>query len=201
MTNDEWEKARMGKITASRVSDILAGGKGITRARYCAELAAARMTGRSHRNNFKPPEMEHGNEFEAIARNQYEIRNGVMVLGTGKEFTSHPYIDNCGASFDGMVSSGGLVEIKCPATHTFIQYKLDGVVPKIYVPQMTLQLACCTEPWADFVAYDPDLPEEDNYFQVRLMRDEKAIQVLEQEIRFFDAEVNLLIEKIIKLRS
>ena len=192
----ELDPQRVGKITASRIADMMAGGKGITRAKYAAELAAARMTGKPHRNTFSSSSMEHGNEFEPFARIQYELRNGVMVQGTGKEFICHPFVPNSGASPDGLVDDIGMVEFKCPETHTFLEYKLSGEVPKKYQYQMLWQLACSRRQWADFVAYDPDLPEEDGYFQVRFEPSAKEISELEREVRLFDAEVNQLIETI-----
>ena len=192
----ELDPQRVGKITASRIADMMAGGKGITRDKYAAELAAARMTGKPHRNTFTSSSMEHGNEFEPFARIQYELRNGVMVQGTGKEFICHPFVPNSGASPDGLVDDIGMVEFKCPETHTFLEYKLSGEVPKKYQYQMLWQLACSRRQWADFVAYDPDLPEEDGYFQVRFEPSAKEISELEREVRLFDAEVNQLIETI-----
>ena len=192
----ELDPQRIGKITASRIVDMMAGGKGITRAKYAAELAAARMTGKPHRNTFSSSSMEHGTEFEPFARIQYEIRNGVMVQGTGKEFICHPFVPNSGCSPDGLIDDVGAVEFKCPETHTFIEYKLSGEVPKKYQLQILWQLACTRRKWCDFVAYDPDLPEEDGYFQVRYEPSEKEISALELDVRLFDAEVNQLIETI-----
>ena len=198
---EEWEQKRVGKITASRMKDVLAKGKGITRAKYCAELVAARMSGKPHRNTFSSPEMEHGNLYEAEARAQYVLRNVVLVEQDGKIFTDHPFVQNSGASFDGLVGDDGMVQIKCPSTHVFIGYKMDVVVPTDYIPQMTWELAVSRRKWADFVAYDPDLPEEDGYFQVRFEPTQKDIADLEREVRAFDAEVNLLVEKIIAMRG
>jgi hypothetical protein len=196
----ELDPARIGCITASRMSDVLAGGKGITRAKYAAELAAARLTGLAHRNTFTTSEMEHGNEFEPMARMQYELRNGVMVEGTGKTFLPHPFIKNCGCTPDGLVNEDGMTQFKCPSTHVFINYKLVGEVPKIYVPQMTLELACSRRNWNDFVAFEPNLGQ-DGYFQIRFTPTAQEIADLEKEVRMFDSEVNLLVEKIISLRK
>ena len=163
----ELDPSRTGNITASRIKDMLAEGKGVSRAKYAAQLVAERLSGKPHRNGFSSDALDHGNEFESIARMKYEILNGVMVEGTGKEYVPHPQIKMSGASPDGLVNDDGMVEFKCPETHTFLEYKLSGEVPKKYKYQMLWQLACSRRKWADFVAYDPDLPEEDGYFQVR----------------------------------
>lgn len=180
---------------------MLAKGKGVTRGNYAAELAASRLTGNPHRDSFITASMEHGNEFEAMARIQYELRNGVMVEGTGKEFTPHPFVLRSGASLDGTVDDDGIVEFKCPNTATFIDFALTKVIPEKYRWQMLWQLAVTRRQWADLCFYDPDLPDEDNFVQVRYVPTAKEICDLEQEVRMFDAEVNLLVDKIISLRT
>ena len=192
---------RIGCISASRIADMMAGGKGLTRARYAAQLAAERMTGMPHRLNFTTSAMDHGTEFEPVARMKYELRNGVMVEGTGKEFIRHPFIKMAGCSPDGLVGSDGMVEIKNPETHTFIRYLQTGEIPQIYRWQMLMQLACTRRKWNDWVAHDPDLPEEYGYLQVRFEPTAKEITDLEREIRMFDAEIDHIILSIKEKRS
>ena len=198
---NELDPARIGCITASRIAGMLAKGKGVTRGNYCAELAASRLTGKPHRDSFTSDAITHGNEFEAMARTQYELRNGVMVEGTGKEFTPHPFVERSGASLDGMVGDDGVFEAKCPNTATFLEYKLTGEIPQKYRWQMLWQLACTRRMWADFVAFDPDLPEADGYLQIRYTPTAQEIADLEREVRMFDCEVELLVQKIISMRK
>jgi putative phage-type endonuclease len=194
----EWFAARLGKITSSRISDMLAGGKGLTKARYAAQLAAERMTGKPARESFKNAAMDHGTQFEPMARMQYEIRNGVMIEPCG--FIDHPLLPRCGCSPDGLVGSDGIVEIKCPDTHTFINYKLSGEIPTDYKLQMTWQLACTQRQWADFVVFDPDLPEEDGFLCIRFTPSEESKATLQQSALAFDVEVQLLINSLIEKR-
>src|ERR1039457_1783480 len=185
----ELSEHRTGQITASRIKDMLAEGKGVSRAKYAAQLAAERMTGKPHRSTLTTDAMEHGNEFEAQARIKYELKNGVMVDGTGKEYIPHPQIRVSGCTPDGLVNDDGLAEFKCPDTHTFISYKLSGEIPRPYRLQMTWQCACSKRKWCDFVAFDPDLPDEDGYLQIRFTPTEKEIQDMEFEVIKFDLEV------------
>jgi hypothetical protein len=192
---------RIGNITASRIKDVLAEGKGISRSKYAAELAASRMTGRPHRNGFTSSALEHGNEFEIVAATQYELRNEVMLEGTGKEYFPHPHIKRAGCCPDRLVNDDGLVEIKCPDSHTFIGYKMSGEIPRIYRLQMIFQCACTQRKWNDFVAFDPDMPEEDGYLQIRFVPTEKEISDMEFEVIKFDLEVEELIKQIIAKRK
>lgn len=187
---------RIGNITASRIKDMLAEGKGISRAKYAAELAASRMSGRPHRNSFSSAAMEHGNEFELVAATQYELRNGVMLEGDGKIYVPHPQIKRAGCCPDRFVNDDGLAEIKAPDSHTFIGYKLSGEIPRIYRLQMTFQIACTKRKWCDFVVFDPDMPEEDGYLQIRFIPTKDEIEKMEFEVIKFDLEVEALIERI-----
>ena len=193
---DEWNDRRCGKITASRMSDVIAKGEGVSRARYCAELASARMTGKPHRSTFSSDAIDHGNAYEAVARMMYEIKNGVMVEGDGKTFIDHPFVKNSGMSPDGLINDDGMVEIKCPSTHVFIEYKLAGEVPSVYRSQIVWQLACSRRKWCDFVAFDPDMPEDYGFIQIRFIPTEKEIKDMEFEVIKFNLEVEDLIKKI-----
>lgn len=191
--------ARVGNITASRIKDVLAEGRGITRAKYAAQLAAERMTGHPHRSQFSSAAIEHGSETEAIARIKYELRNGVMVEESG--FIPHPQIARAGCSPDGLVGDCGLVEFKCPDTHTFISYKLSGEIPRAYRLQMIWQIACTGREWVDYAPFDPDLPEQDGWLQMRFTPTAQEISDIEFEVIKFDAEVEALIKSIIAKRS
>jgi hypothetical protein len=91
----EWMAARCGRITASRLGDVMAystqkgkEGKELkVRADYRSELAAERMTGMNARH-FVTPEMKWGQEQEDYARSMYEVERGVMVDQIG--FAIHP---------------------------------------------------------------------------------------------------------------
>ena len=67
---DEWFAARLGKVTASRVSDVTARTKtgwGASRATYMAQLIVERLTGEPT-ESYSTPAMQWGVETEARAR-------------------------------------------------------------------------------------------------------------------------------------
>lgn len=196
---NELSPERIGCITASRIADVMAGGKGLTRAAYAAELAMERYSGIPCGNDFSSAAMDHGNAHEAEARMQYELRNGVMVEGNGKSFIPHPFIPRSGCSPDGMIGDDGLVEIKCPQPRTFIEYYLEREIPTKYRWQMLWQVCCTRRSWNDFVPYHPNVP--DLALQIRLTPTSQEITDLERNVRMFDAEVQLLVDKIIALRG
>lgn len=192
----EWFAERLGKVTASRVSDVLAKiktGEAASRANYRAELVAQRLTGYME-EGFTNAAMQHGNEYEKFARAQYEIKKDVMVDEIG--FVSHPVIEWAGASPDGLIGDDGLIEIKCPNTATHIDYLLSGKAPSKYIPQMVWQLACTGRQWCDFVSFDPRMPEDMQLFIVRFDRNDEQIAETESEVRKFLSEVESTISKL-----
>jgi putative phage-type endonuclease len=195
---EEWYAARLGKVTASRVSDVVAktkSGYSTSRANYMAELVCERLTGKQG-DFFQNAAMAWGTEQEPFARGAYEERNGILVEEVG--FVSHPTILMAGASPDGLVGDDGLVEIKCPNTATHIDTLLDKEAPSKYVNQMQWQMACTGRAWCDFVSYDPRMPENMQFFATRVMRDNNLIIELEREVEKFLFDLD---QKIIKLKE
>lgn len=185
----EWKALRCGKVTASRVADVVARtktGYSASRANYLAELIAERLTD-TPAPSFTSAAMQHGTETEPEARAAYEFYQGVAVDQVA--FVPHPRIDQAGASPDGLVGEDGLVEIKCPNTATHLETLLGQAVPAKYADQMQFQMACTGRQWCDFVSYDPRMPEHMRLFVRRVARDEARIAHLETEITSFLREL------------
>ena len=126
----EWLKIREGRITASRMADVVTmlkrGGKGAGYENYKLELVAERMTG-SAAEHYVSPWMDRGTEYEPTARAAYEVAFDVMVDLVG--FAIHPTMDFSGCSPDSLVDADGMIQIKVPKTENHIAYKRAGVVP------------------------------------------------------------------------
>jgi putative phage-type endonuclease len=193
----EWRQARTGRVTASRVADVLArikSGEAAGRRNYRAELVCEVLTGMCAENGYVSKEMQWGTETEPFARAAYEVARDVMVDQVG--FVVHPDLERFGASPDGLAGSDGMVEIKCPNTATHISYLLEGKVPSEYQPQMLAEMACADRKWCDFVSFDPRLPKEMQLFVRRFMRDEERIAEMEQQVRFFLSEVDEIVKQL-----
>jgi putative phage-type endonuclease len=197
----EWHTARLGKVTASRVADVIAKtktGYGASRANLMADLIVERLTGQPA-STFSNAHMEWGTEQEPHARAAYSARTGELVEEVG--FIDHPRIANSGASPDGLVGDEGLVEFKCPATSTHLDTLLAGEVPSKYIPQMQWQMACTKRKWCDFCSYDPRLPEHLRMFVKRVERDDEYIKTLETEVTKFLAELDEKLEQLEKVNG
>lgn len=188
--SEDWLRARLGKLTASRVADMMArtkSGYGASRKNYAAELIAQRLTGEIPQT-FTNAAMQWGTDHEPEARMLYEMLNDVEVEEVG--LVPHPSIEMAAASPDGLVPSDGLIEVKCPNTSTHIETLLAEAVPGKYVYQMQFQLACTGRAWCDYVSYDPRMPGEMQLFIKRVERDDSMISDIEAEAQVFLEEID-----------
>lgn len=195
----EWFQARLGKVTASRVADVIAKtktGYSASRENYMAQLVVERLTN-TQAESFTNAAMVWGTDQEPFARAAYELKMGVMVDETG--LVDHPTIPMAGASPDGLVGEDGLVEIKCPNTATHIDTLLTQTVPAKYITQMQFQMACTGRQWCDFVSFDPRMPQKAQIFIKRVLRDDLFIKEVESEIKKFLAEVSAKVDQLNKL--
>jgi hypothetical protein len=51
-------------------------------------------------------------------------------------------------------------------------------------------MACTGRAWCDFVSFDPRMPEAEQYFCIRVMRDDAYIKTVEEEVINFLSEVD-----------
>ena len=198
---EEWFTIRIGKVTASRVADVIAKtktGYSATRDNYMAQLVCERLTGQKG-ESFTNAAMQHGTDTEPLARAAYEALKDVLVDEVG--FVPHPSIIMAGASPDGLVGNDGLLEIKCPNTATHIETLLSQSVPGKYNTQMQFQMACTGRQWCDFVSFDNRLPDELQLFVKRVPRDNEFIKQMEDEVVKFLNELDIKIAQLMDLKN
>jgi putative phage-type endonuclease len=196
---DEWFAARLGKVTASKVADVMArtkSGYSASRENYMAQLVVEQITG-TRQESFSNSAMQWGTDQEPFARGAYEATSGNMVEEVG--FMNHPTITMAGASPDGLIGDDGCVEIKCPNTATMIETLLTGAVPQKYFTQMQMQMACAGRAWCDYVVFDPRMPAKAQLFIKRVPRDDVFIADMEAEIIKFLAETAVKVDQLKKI--
>ena len=187
--SEEWFQARLGKVTASAVADVLAKtktGVSASRGNYLIKLAIQRVTGQIE-ESYTNEAMQWGIDNEDQARVAYEVASGNFVDQVG--FVDHEIIDWFGCSPDGLVNNDGLVEIKCPNSATHWEYFKTKEVPKKYFIQMQAQMSCTGRKWCDFVSFDPRMPEKSQLLIIRVPRDNTFIDLMETEVMEFLMEV------------
>ena len=195
--NPAWWAARLGKVTASRIADVCAKGKGATRDNYMAQLICEILS-QKPTESFTTPAMQWGIDQEPHARAAYSAKTGNLVDEVG--FIDHPEIEGAGASPDGVVEEDGLIEIKCQSLANSLDFILTEKIPSRYRMQMQWQMACTGRPWCDFVSYDARLPENLRLLVVRVDRDDDRIKELEQEVKEFLQELDDKLNKLKKVK-
>lgn len=190
--SDAWFAARLGRITASRIKDVMAktrSGPAASRKNYMMELLCQRLTG-NREEGFTSAAMQRGIDLEPVARAAYEVTTDRIV--TEASFVTHPLFDQIGASPDGFVGEEGLIEIKCPNTAQHVACLQSGEPDSKYWWQMQCQMFCTDAFWCDFVSFDDRMPDELQLFIVRVERDEQAISDLRDECLEFLGELERL---------
>ena len=194
----EWFEARMGKITASRLNDLMKKTKYgesqyITRLRM--ELAIERITGKQANVIQMNKAMHDGVEREPDARKLFEAVTGKEVTEVGS--FDHPYLPNTAASPDGLITKeNAILELKCPTPVTHGNNLLSDTMPKNYIYQVQWQIACCEADYGYFASYHPDYPKDLRLKWMKVEKDEKVIGALVNRVRDFDIEVHDLVVKL-----
>jgi putative phage-type endonuclease len=195
----EWHAARCGKVTASRVADVVRrtkSGVSASRNTYAGELVAERLSG-FQAESFTSAAMQWGKDQEAAALAAYGFVYGVTVRRVG--FVLHPTLDWSGCSPDGLVADDGLVQIKAPNSATHIATLLGAPIDPDYLKQMQWEMRCTGRQWCDFGSYDPRLPGEMQLHVRRVARDPVMIAELEAQVIEFLEEVSATVEKLTRL--
>ena len=200
---ESWFANRLGKVTASRLADVLAKtqtGYSASRANYMTQLVLERIT-QTRAESYSNAAMQWGTDQEPFARAAYEAHTGQMVEEVG--FMPHPEIDASGASPDGLVGDCGMVEIKCPSSSTALEVWLThsqggNPVDAKYYAQMQWQMRCANRQWCDYVVFDPRMPGKAQLFICRVERNADWLKTAEDEIVKFLAELDA---KVVALKS
>lgn len=193
--SDEWFAARLGRVTASRFSDVLMGPGKSGYKTYMMKLLAERMTGMPQ-ETYSNKAMENGIETEPQARDYY-----VGLQAAGQIVKQIGFIqlgEDVGASPDGLVGSDGLIEIKCPFPSTHLIYILKNKFPPQYKAQVQGQLWVTDRKWCDFISFNPEVANRGGrpYWSIRVEHDEAYIENLKKAIEQFVYELKTLEEKV-----
>lgn len=197
-----WFAARLGRVTASRVAEIVArtkSGYSASREGYMTELICERLTGRPAADVYVNADMQRGTDLEPIARAMYEVMYDRSVEQVG--FVPHPTLDMAGASPDGLVDEDGLFEAKCPRPHVHLSYLEGGRPPAKYLPQMAWQCICTQRVWCDFASYCEAMPEDLQLFVVRFTPELDYLKEIEAEVTKFLDETESRLAKVQQLRK
>lgn len=179
---DEWQKARLGKFTASRIGDLMTSGRGKNdiwgkvAENYIYEKISELLTGMPK----ETPEtyaMAWGTKYEPYAIEAYNESRKMKANPMGTVYI--PFNDICGGSPDGFVGDDGIVEVKCPNSHNHFKTFISGEIDKNYIYQCQGNMLFSNRQWCDFISYDPRFQQKDLQLKViRIQRDEDMCEAI-----------------------
>lgn len=138
--SEEWHLARQELLTASVCATALDCNPYESSHELLVRKVASHSGIFSIRSNSNTA---WGNKYEPIAKAFYENLFNVKVHDIG--LVTHPIYDWLGASPDGLMTSGKLLEIKCPV------HRKIGDIPHYYWIQVQIQLEVCNLDECDFL--------------------------------------------------
>lgn len=189
--DDAWEVARKGRITASSISNVLAGHGTRSRFDYRMQLVMDLEGIADYRDS--AIWFEDGRRYESYARGWYNW-NVTEVQEVG--FVLHETYNWLGASPDGLVGDKGCIEIKYRKTLKTYHDSNIKPIPRAYQSQMQTEMWVCEKEWCDYVNYWRDEGAEKEQAHVRrIYRDEGRIRELEDAAIVFWSEVLELFRK------
>jgi hypothetical protein len=194
--SDSWFEARRGIPSASNFSVIMAqgkdGGESITRLEYLRRLAGEIITGRLAEQTFKSSAMERGKEMEPEAVKHYEDKAGLAVqrVGLGINFAG---LKRCCASPDGLIGFDSGLETKTMRPDKMIPLleRGAGLLPEHRAQVFGNMLVFERDSWV-FKIFYPGMPR----YEVTVIRDEKYIRELHNQIEIFNHDLSNLVAKL-----
>jgi len=183
---EEWKAARVGILTCSEFSQLLAKGHGKTRRTLLLKKVGERITGNPS-ESYSNEHTERGHEQEDVARQLY-------ISHTGNEITECGFMKNgnVGYSPDGLIGDDGLIEIKSRLAHIQADTLLSDKVPNENIAQIQGGLWISGREYLDYVSYTPGMP----LFIKRVYPDLVYIAELIKEVNIFEKELQEIIKQI-----
>jgi len=196
----EWELARLGKVTGSRIKGALQTKTTQGYKTMKAEIIAERLTNSA--KSFTAAATEWGHRHEPQARQEHALIHSWPIEEVGFVELN----ENMGCSPDGLINDDGMVQYKCPKnSDVHINTLLTQEVPKEYVPQLQWELFTTGRQWTEFVSFDKRMPEElrlcvlhvevDPEFQATMV---KAVSAFLDDV---DKDINQLQEIVNEIRE
>ena len=190
---DEWFALRLGKVTSSNFSKIMANlGKdfGSPAIEYAQKVALEYVTGnRDESASYKNGYMERGHELEPVAVELYERETFYSVTNGGfnQEESKEPIL--LGDSPDGNVGEDGCIEIKSVIPNTQWKRIKKGGIDLAYKWQIHGHIWLGDKQWCDFISYCPEMPENKQLHIFRVERDDIIISLMDERLDEFKGVV------------
>lgn len=180
--SEEWYEMRLGRFTASRISEILGvQGLGLTGEGYAFDKACEIVFGEDEDDRFVSFDMQRGIDLEPMAFRKFKELKSMDFIDVEEAFF-FPYKDYGGASPDGVYFESCL-EIKCPKAKKFFKLVAQGekAIDKKYIDQMQFQMLCSNSKQCSFFNYIIFKGQE-MWHEIIVKRDEIRIKFIEERL-------------------
>lgn len=198
--SEAWHLERLGHVTGSRFSDVIAmdkSGKRFLKSRETAitEITLELLTG-SPGAMWTSKATNWGNEHEPLARIAYEAATGELCEEVG--FIQHPKHLQVGCSPDGLIGKRKGWESKCPFTPTAHLDTLLNGMPEEHMGQVQGGMwVCDCDEW-DFVSFHPLFPPGMQLYIQTIKRDQAYIDNMEAKVLDAVAEINFNVKNLLQ---
>lgn len=160
---DEWHNLRLGKITGSCFYKLL--GTPAASQKYLYQKASEIITNaKSDSESFNNIHVQRGLDYECIAKAEY-IKSTWTIIDDVGLIVLNDYV---ACSPDGLVGDDGMIEIKVPDSHNYLEQVLaihnDGekAIPTEYYAQQQFNMYVANRKWCDYTLYNPKYSKHRN---------------------------------------
>lgn len=196
--NDAWLESRRGKVTGTRVKDIVVK-RGTKQKKGFYELIAERIAIPRDPNENR---MDRGHTLESEAVERLAKETGLPFIQVDNELWTRDDNPDIAFSPDGYVPADKIeiaCEIKCINSASHLEAVITGEVPNEYIEQ-TCQAFIVNEDMQTlyFAMYDPSLPPTCDFFMVVVHRADIAehLQYLVDYEKKTLAEIDEWVDKL-----
>lgn len=190
--SQEWLNIKLGVLSASNASKIVAKKDSETRNTYMSELVAQVATGIMEEFNSKYTEW--GHLHENAARSSYEFESGFELSQVPFIFKDESFREGC--SLDSIANGKIPVEIKCPYNSVhYVKFFCDDKIKPEYVWQYQYQMRVTGADIAHFVQYDPRMKSSPLKI-VEVARDAEKQSMLDEAVPSFISDMDRMLAKI-----
>lgn len=194
---EDWLKARLGVITASKAHALMPNGRGKgykdSRDTYMLDLIEEIISGEGE--EIKAEALEWGRKNERPCRSLYEFESGNNVQETGLVFKDD--LRRVAFSPDGLIlDKNGGTEFKCPITiKKHLDFIFNGKVSPEYRSQVQFSLWASKCDFWDFGSYHPKMPSKVLHY-VTFTPDIELMSYLDFEVPKFIHEMDLKLKEL-----